>query len=168
MREAVAAATKKDVESKKSGASKSDTDKKKERRKPKPSQHTNFKREVRRLQTGGQSLNLLSQRAPLVRLVREILREQGKGEFKLGKSAVDVLHPVAEDFVRTLLMHSNSLAIRAGRKALFAGDVAHMAKIIFNAEQLQSAVLPFDTMPRIRPESADKPVVVKASAESSH
>ena len=141
-----------------------DNNKSEEKKKRRRGITTTFKRNVKKYQTGSHATSLLTPRRTIFRFVQQLMRENGIGEYRLSKNAVNVLHESSEELVRILMMHANTFAIHSNRIAVSQKDVVLAAKIMFNTDKINTAVLPFTRFARIAPE--EKVLSQKPKAET--
>ncbi len=77
-------------------------------------------REIRKYQ---KSTNLLIPKAPFQRLVKEVVRKVGGGDWRMQSAAVLALQEAAEAYLVRLLEDSNLCAIHAHRVTLMTSDM---------------------------------------------
>jgi len=61
--------------------------------------------------------------APFHRLVKDIAADQGAGDIRFRRDALDALQADSESFVTEMFNHANLIAIAGGRETLHVGDL---------------------------------------------
>lgn len=61
--------------------------------------------------------------APFHRLVKDIANDQGSGDIRFRRDALDALQADAESYITEMFASSNLIAIAGGRETLHVGDL---------------------------------------------
>lgn len=61
--------------------------------------------------------------APFHRLVKDIAAEQGAGEIRFRRDALDALQADSESYITEMFNHGNLIAIAGGRETLHVDDL---------------------------------------------
>jgi len=112
----------------------------KERKPIRHSQNFNFKSQYRRLTTGKDALKDLLPRATLKRVIKDVLQNLGKGDYRLKSKAVDAIQAAVGMEAHTLFMHANTFARHSGRVEVLRKDLRLAAKMKTAAHELNSSI----------------------------
>lgn len=84
---------------------------------------------LRQIRKEQQRTDLRIQKAPFVRLIREILGDTSNGEYMITEKAKNTIQSAAEEHVTDALYWANRVAIHGGRVQITPADLAFAVKI---------------------------------------